>query len=50
MRRPETIDLRAVGLSQEGWRELRLEGKALGVPMSIVAEVATHEWLRRRKG
>jgi hypothetical protein len=34
------IDLRKVGLSQEGWHELRLEAKELGVSMEALAQVA----------
>jgi hypothetical protein len=51
MRRGKTIivDLRKVGLSRESWRGLRLEARALGVPMEIVAELAIAEFIRRKR-
>jgi hypothetical protein len=49
MRRGETIDLRKIGLSRQQWRKLRLEAKALGAPMGIVAEVAVGDYLRRQR-
>jgi hypothetical protein len=49
MRRGQTIDLRKVGLSRASWRGLRLEARALGVPMAAVAQVAIAEFIRRKR-
>ena len=49
MRRTILADLCSVGLSREQWRALRLEAKALGVPMEIVAELAIAEFGRRKR-
>jgi hypothetical protein len=49
MSRGKTIDLRKVGLSREHWRALRLEARALGVPVGILAELAIGEFIRRKR-
>jgi hypothetical protein len=48
--RRETIDLRTIGLSRQQWLALRLEAKALGVPVAaLVASVTIPDYLRRRR-
>jgi hypothetical protein len=49
MRHGYKIDLRKIGLSREEWHKLRLEAKALGVPVSVLAYVAIGEWLREKR-
>jgi hypothetical protein len=43
------IDLRSLGLSRASWRALRLEARALGVPMEAMAYVAILEFLRHKR-
>jgi len=49
-RHGQTIDLREVGLTPQEWRKLRLEAKALGVPVSALAYTAIGgPWLREKR-